>query len=105
MNTVTIELGGKEFRAAKLTIGQFSQAAKVIDEIEVASESGNLVEANRLLLVLAELICASICRAGTQITLEEIEQITEIEDIYGALEILMRFEMPASLRTASSRVN
>jgi hypothetical protein len=103
MNTVTINLGGKEFRAAKLTIGQFSHVATVLDEIQVAGESGNLVEANRLLLVLAEIIWASICRAGAETTLDEIEQIAEVQDIYGALEILMRVEMPANLRTAGNK--
>src|SRR5580692_12564171 len=100
MNTVTINLGGKEFRAAKFTIGQFSHVTTVLDEIQVAGGNGDLVETNRLILILAEIICASICRAGSEIKIDEIQQIAEVQDIYGAMEILMRVEMPANLLAA-----
>jgi hypothetical protein len=105
MTTLTVKFGEKEYRAAKLTITEFSQVTKAIDAMQVAGKEGNLCEVNRLLLSLGEIVCASICRAGSQITLDEIGSIAIPEQIISALGILMHLESVVSQQSAGTKVN
>ena len=105
MKTLTVKLGEKEYRAAKLTIVEFSQVTKAIEAMQVAGKDGNLSEVNRLLMSLGGIVCASICRAGSQITPEEIGSVAIPEQIISALGILMHLESVVSQQSAGTKVN
>ena len=106
MKIVTVNLGDKQFLAAKLTLAEFSVVTKMTTEITTVCGAGNLPRLEELVRDLAEIVCDCIRRAGsTTITVEEIADIAAPEEISEAIGVLMSLGSSPKVAATDATIN
>jgi|ERR1700733_5748799 len=105
MKTVTVKLGGKTYLAAQLTVSGFSDVTRIVAAMDEAGRERDLSKVNGLLRELAEIVCNSICRAGSKITVEEVCEVAQPQEIADAVGTLIRLENSSGFRPAYPRTN
>lgn len=105
MKIVTVNLGDKQFRAAKLTLAEFSEVTKTISEIRAACADGDFTRLEAVVRELAEIVCGSIVRAGSTITVEEIADLATPEEISEAVGLLMSLGTSSVPQISASKPN
>jgi len=105
MKTVTVKLGGKNYLAAQLTISGFSDVTRIVAAMNQAGRDRDLSKVNGLLRELTEIACNSIRRAGSKITVEELCEIAQPEEIAEAVGILIHLENSSGFRAVNQRIN
>ena len=88
VETVTVTFGGKEYAATQLTEPEQFEVARIMRASREATGSGA-----GLLRELSEIVCESIRRAGSSVTVEEVTTDSAGIEILKAVQTLMAFTL------------
>jgi hypothetical protein len=91
METVTVTLGGKKYRATGLTLGEFGEIARIDAAIREAGKESNVPKAYALFREAVEIICIPIRRAGSDVPTEEAKKAWLLDDVVKAIVALLNF--------------
>jgi hypothetical protein len=107
--TASVLIGGKEYRLTPMTIAERKRGMKLAFEMSDLAKKGafGLAEAEAFSDAVLGIIHASLRRAGSEITLEQIEESVSQEDVSHIFETLCAISMPSDFPVfgASHRTN
>jgi hypothetical protein len=83
METVVVTLGGKEYSARQLTDPEQFEIARIMPALKDAAK--DFPKSTVLLREMLEVVCASIRRTGSNVTIEE---VTEEWTVFAGVEVL-----------------
>jgi hypothetical protein len=89
MKTVTVTLGGKEYRARSFTFGEFGEIARIDAAIRETGKEKNVSKAYELFCEALEIVCTSIRSAGSDVPTEEAKKSWSLDDIAKAFVTLL----------------
>jgi hypothetical protein len=72
METVTVTLGGKEYRANRFTVPESCELLRIVPALQAATRELDVPKSTALLREMLEIVCASIRRTGSNVPIDEV---------------------------------